>query len=881
MSLSAGTPLGPYEIVGLLGAGGMGEVYRASDTRLKRDVALKVIADSFAHDKALIARFQREAELLATLTHQHIAAVYGLEEIDGGRALVMELAEGETLAQRLARGALPLDEALPIARQIADALEYAHDHGILHRDLKPANIKVGSDGHVKILDFGLAKAMNAPGSGAASNLESPTITSPAFTQAGMIIGTAAYMSPEQARGRNVDRRTDIWAFGCVLLEMLTGSRTFDGETVTDTLAAVLTSDVSLDQLPANTPSTIRHLLERTLTRDSRLRLQSIGEARIAIERAIANPTTSTPDARQPRQASRLLPWTVTAAALIAVAVIGWSARSIPTTSAANQVTFQIAYPPGLPLGPGQRPVLSPDERKIALIARNGAIWIHELATGRWISMKTEASRGTAIWSPDGRSIGYLSAAGTLQALDLASGASRRITSLGTISDGSTGSWCQSGNIVLNNNRTNALLSVPAAGGSVTNVAEIDPAKGEIGFGRPQCLPSGRLAVIIRSLSATAVTRFGDEGTFAAGSEPDLPGVWTWIDELHGFFNNDGTLLYQEFDRQHRPVGDPEVVVRDVGSVLGNSLVSAGHHAIVYRSTEPENQRQFAWFDRHGLQIGLVDLAGGARNPQLSGDGKLLAFESFQGTTSRRDIQVLRFADGQRQQIVNSGIDNADPQWSANTGQLLFARGSEGGRVSFLIRDLASTTERPIEAIEAASSQWPTDWSSDGTKVMFSENNLACVVAGLNGSEPKTPIRYSGAAKCQFSPNGKYISYVDAVGIGSVVVEPLPPNGARWQIPSESASEPRWHPNGKELFFLDADQTLMSSEIGLDPEFKAGPPRPLFRTRIPAAMRAGVAFNYDVAPDGRFLINTVKPGTEPQALHVILNWRPKSASAGTR
>ena len=204
-----------------------------------------------------------------------------------------------------------------------------------------------------------------------------------------------------------------------------------------------------------------------------------------------------------------------------------------------------------------------------------------------------------------------------------------------------------------------------------------------------------------------------------------------------------------------------------------------------------------------------------------------------------------------------------------------------GRVSFLVRDLASTTERPIEAIEAASSQWPTDWSSDGTKVMFSESNLACVVAGLNGSEPKTPIRYSGAAKCQFSPNGKYISYVDAVGIGSVVVEPLPPNGARWQIPSESASEPRWHPNGKELFFLDADQTLMSSEISLDPEFKAGPPRPLFRTRIPAAMRAGVAFNYDVAPDGRFLINTVKPGTEPQALHVILNWRPKSASAGTR
>jgi dipeptidyl aminopeptidase/acylaminoacyl peptidase len=575
----------------------------------------------------------------------------------------------------------------------------------------------------------------------------------------------------------------------------------------------------------------------------------------------------------------LLPWAVAAAALIAVAVIGWSAGSVPISPAADQVTFRIAYPPGIPLAPGMRPMLSPDERQIALIARNGEIWIHELATGRWISMRAEGARSAAIWSPDGRSIAYHSGTEALHVLDLASGASRRITSLGTISDGSSGDWCQSGNIVITKDRNSALLSIPAAGGSVTNLAEIDPARGEVSFGRPQCLPSGRLAVLIRSASGPFLTRIGDESTFAARSGPDLPGLWTWIDELHGFFNNEGTLLYQEFDRQHRPVGDPEVVVRDIGTVQGNPLVSAGHHAIVYRSTEPENQRQFAWFDRHGLQVGLVDLAGGARNPQLSGDGKLLAFESFQGTTSRRDIHVLRFADGQRQQIMNSGIDNADAQWSANTGQLLFGRGSEG-RQNFLIRDLASTTERPIAAIAAASSQWPTDWSSDGTKVLFSENNLACVVAGLNGGEPKTPIRYSGAVKCQFSPNGKYISYVDA-GIGTVVVEPLPPNGARWQISSESASEPRWHPNGKELFFLDVDQMLMSSEINLEPEFKAGPPRPLFRTRIPTPMRTGVAFNYDVAPDGRFLINTVKPGTEPPALHVILNWRPQGASAGSR
>jgi Tol biopolymer transport system component len=874
MSLPPGTRLGSYEIVAAIGAGGMGVVYRAHDAKLKRDVALKVISDALAHDHTLIARFQREAELLATLTHQHIAAVYGLEDIEGGRALVMELADGETLADRLMRGALAIDDVLSIARQLADAIEYAHEHGILHRDLKPANIKIGGDGAVKILDFGLAKALNAPGAGT-SNIDSPTITSPAFTQAGIIIGTAAYMAPEQARGRAVDRRADIWAFGCVLYEMLTGLRTFDGETVTDTLAAVLTKEISLARLPVGTPPQIEQLLQRALTRDPRLRLQSMGEARIIIDQAIANPVPAKSAGARPRAA--LMPWTIAAAAVLAAAVMGWSSRRPGVDALPAQVTLQVAYPPGIVLASGSRPVLSHDERRIALGSRNGLIWIHDLETGKWTSSKADGLRGAPIWSPDGQAMAYLTLSGSLRVLDLATGATRSIAQFTTTGDGAGGSWCQSDVLLINTDRSSNVVSIPAAGGAATQLADVDRTKGELGFLRPQCLPGGKFAVVARSAAGYRTRRGDIQPAVGARNEGDLPGAWILLDDQRGgFITNEGMMMYQSLDARHEPIGNPEVVVRDIGIGIGMTLATAAGRAIAYRSTEAESDREFAWFDRQGLRVATLDLPGSARNPQLSSDGKMVAFETFQGDGSRRSIGILRFADSQRQQIAVNGFDNADPIWSADSRRLLFGRNTDTAR-SFYIRDLAGTTDQIVSAIPPANNQWPMDWSDDGSEVLFSDNNLACVAAALNGNVSTKPSRYQAGLSCQFSPDSRYVAFMDATS-GAVVVEPFPPTGARWQISAEAGSEPRWHPNGRELFFLDVDQTLMATDVRLDPEFKNGPPHPLFRTRIPAPMRTGAAHNYDVARDGRFLINTVKPGTSPQALHVILNWRSHSQAA---
>ncbi len=354
MSLSPGTSIGPYQISGVLGAGGMGEVYRARDSRLKRDVAIKVLPASFADDPNRVIRLQREAEILASLNHPNIAQIYGLEEAGATSALVMELVEGPTLADRLAHGPIPLDEALPIAKQIAEALEAAHEQGVIHRDLKPANIKVRADGTVKVLDFGLAKAMETTTEGMPSGSHSPTITTPAMTRIGMILGTAAYMSPEQARGARVEKRADVWAFGVILYEMLSGRRLFDEATVPETLAAVLKSELKLDALPGETPVAVTRLIGRCLTRDWRRRLRDIGEARITIEDVLAHPD-ATPHAHAPALARqplwrRTLPWAITVLALIAAALTMWAPwRVAPARAGLIRLgtRFRCRYPDAL------------------------------------------------------------------------------------------------------------------------------------------------------------------------------------------------------------------------------------------------------------------------------------------------------------------------------------------------------------------------------------------------------------------------------------------------------------------------------------------------------------------------------------------------------
>jgi serine/threonine protein kinase len=525
MGLTSGTKLEPYEITGAIGAGGMGEVYRARDTRLGRDVALKVLPQAFARDAERVARFRREAQVLASLNHPNIAAIYGFEDSGGVHALVMELVEGPTLAERIAKGPIAVEEALPIAKQLCEALEYAHERGIVHRDLKPANIKLASNDAVKILDFGLAKALQ--GDAASGDISSsPTITRMA-TQAGIILGTAAYMSPEQAKGKSVDRRADIWAFGCVLFEMLTGKMAFSGETVTDTLAAVIRAEPDWFLLPADTPQAIRQLLRRCLKKDAKQRLQSVGDARIAVEEVLsgASPEAASVSAegresRLRNQWSRALPWAATAlltivAALLAIGYLWRAPQPAPV------IVSQILPPPNQSFALGGNsagpPVLSPDGRKLAFAAMGSdgkqQLWVRSLDSSAAQPLAETDGAMYPFWSPDGGSLGFF-ADGKLKRIDASGGPP---LTLCDAPNGRGGAWNASGTILFTPDLTATVYRVPAAGGTPTEVVKPSLNTGSNRW--PQFLPDGK-HFLFYDHSATDTRE--DSGTFVGSLDGSRP-----------------------------------------------------------------------------------------------------------------------------------------------------------------------------------------------------------------------------------------------------------------------------------------------------------------------------------------------------------------------
>ncbi len=486
MTLSLGTRIGPYEVVAAIGAGGMGEVYRATDTHLGRDVAIKVLPEAFAHDAERLARFEREARTLAALNHPNIAAVYGLEKDPA--ALVMELIEGPTLADRIAHGAIPLEEALAIARQIAEALEAAHEHGIIHRDLKPANVKVRSDGTVKVLDFGLAKAMEPAGAGTAIVSQSPTITTPAMTMAGVILGTAAYMSPEQAKGRPADKRSDLWAFGCVLYEMLTGQRAFGGADVTDTLAFVITKEPDWTRLPATTPPSIRRLLRRALEKDRKRRLSDAADARLEIE----DDRVDSDAAHQHRPAKRQrLAWVAAGVFLVIAAVslpfaVVHVRESVPEE---RPIRFDVLMPEKVNVV-GAPPAISPDGTHLAFAASLGGrtqLWLRRIDSTVVQPLAGTDGADYPFWSPDSRSIAFF-AGGKLRKIDASGGPPQTLCDA-PVSRG--GDWNQDGVIVFAPTASGPLHRVASSGGTSTPLTMLDVANGEISHRNPAFLPDGR------------------------------------------------------------------------------------------------------------------------------------------------------------------------------------------------------------------------------------------------------------------------------------------------------------------------------------------------------------------------------------------------------
>lgn len=894
MGLTAGDRVGVYEIVAQVGAGGMGIVYRARDTRLGRDVAIKVLPDTFARDPEWLSRFQREAKVLASLNHPNIASIYGFEDSGNIHAFVMELVEGPTLADRIKLGAIPLEEALPIARQICEGVEFAHERGIVHRDLKPANVKVTPDGAVKILDFGLAKALEAPDSGADIS-NSPTLTIGA-TRAGMILGTAAYMSPEQAKGRPADRRADIWAFGCVLYEMLSAKQPFNGETVSDTLAEVLKFDPDWNALPAETPASVQRLVRRCLVKEPKQRLQAIGEARITIEQTL-NPSEVASGTEFASSAMtdaggqiaavpawrRALPWGAAAISLISTAILAilfWRVTSVP----ARSVYSYILPPDGTTFALGATTgtaEISPDGEKLVFVARGSdgksTLWVREL--GSLSSRPLDGTEGASFpfWSPDSDSVAYF-VPGKLMKIDTNGGPAQTICDA---QNGRGGTWSANGVIVFAPKITAQLAQVPAAGGTPTALVPSGTASGQTLTRWPVFLPDGEHFLYFggNPYGSSAGIYIGSLGSgerkFLLASDSDA------LYAAPGFllFLRGSTLMAQPFDANGLTVtGDAVPIAEHVANPLSYRMghFSASEHGeLVYDEAE-EDEKQVTWMDAGGKQLGTVGDPGIVLDLRLSPDGKTLA-EAIEDPQKRgSNLWLVDLARGVRTRFTFDPALNELPVWSPDGTQIAFSSTS-GGNLD-IYEKAANGTGTSTLLEQNLGGNNLGDWSKDGRFITYYGNSegggggLEVWILPMFGD--KKPIRLlqsqSNETHPRFSPDGKWLAYSsNESGRLEVFVVSLPQPTSKWQISSDGGNYATWQADGKKLFYVSADNKLMSVDIQeTGGSLAIGKTQTLFQM----APESSAPPAYDVASDGKkFLVAVpVTPGGV-QPVTLVTNW----------
>jgi Tol biopolymer transport system component/predicted Ser/Thr protein kinase len=869
MSLTSGERVGPYEVVSLLGTGGMGEVYRARDARLNRDVAIKVLRGDCVDQEGL-PRFAREAQSLAALNHPHIAQIYGLED----NALVMELVEGDDLSGRLVHGPLAIDDAIAIARQIAEALESAHDVGIVHRDLKPANVKVRGDGTVKVLDFGLAKVWARAASGE-DVLNSPTIASPAMTAPGIILGTAAYMSPEQARGRPVDKRADIWAFGVVLYEMLSGRRAFPGDTITDVIAAVITREPDWSALPDGVPPRVRELLQRCLEKDPRLRLRDIGEARIVLGMPHAHAHAAAPAVARTKF-QQWLPWALAALTGVA-AVAAWMLKPIP---AGRLQKMELSLP-----ATASAFTLSPDGRSIAYFT-GGVLWVRDLAALEPRQLTTSISTGQRmgmVWSPDSSSIGYNTADSKYWVIAARGGAPLQVCTIPETGQLMGALWRRDGSIVLAVWRGN-LYQVPAGGGEPRALLTIDPSK-EVDFHSPVALPDGRLAVSTHLaprdgidpgytievidgvqrqpiLAANVFQPFAyvEAGYFLAQRYDANQGIWALPYKGSGSLRADDAFAVA-------PGGDYPTA--DARGTLLYSLAPGG-----------EQMRELVWVDRAGRVIGQIGSAVNMSSPALSPDGTRVAFSARVDNT--RDIWVRDVKSGADTRVSFEADDEVDPIWFADGRRVAYHVARSGVfNVQLVMRDAGGGSERK-DLAPAIGSQM----SRDGRYLAFyiderGRNRLRYATVSADGQvSTATPLFTSSepeAAGPTFSPDGRLLAYVERQPSGNmeVFVTRFPSGEGRLQVSVGGGRAPLWGANG-ELFFLAgataSPKQMMAVRIGAGDTLRAGAPMKLFDVGAELDASDGAA-NFDVSKDGKEFLMLRRVARDGQSSRWVLvqNW----------
>ena len=908
-ALTAGVRVGPYDIVALLGAGAMGEVYRARDTKLNRTVALKVLPERFALDPDRVARFTREAQLLGSLNHPNIAAVHGLEESNGAQALVLELIDGPTLADRIAGGLIPVQEALTIARQIADALEAAHEKGIIHRDLKPANIKIASNGVVKVLDFGLAKVSDGAPESDLSGL--PTLTATALGGR-PIIGTPAYMSPEQARALPLDRRTDIWSFGCVLYEMLTGRAPFTGDTISETLVAICDSKPDLTVLPAASPPPIRRLLRRCFEKDRTRRLADMADARLDIDDALSGSDADAPVALSTSRTRARLMWAsvLLLVGLAAAAMVAWATRPVWTPPETTRTLLSVA-PTGDTSGTnaleqragGERPTgtaiaLSPDGKTLVF----GAIWggrpqLYAREMDQLAAMPIAGTSGgsSPFFSPDGQWVGF-GADGELRKVPLSGGPAVTLCKASALFGAS---WGDDGTIVFAEQRNGGLRRVSAIGG--TSESLTTPQPGEYSHRLPHMLPGSRAVIftilkgptlwddtqiVVRSLDSgkqTVLVTGGSDGRYASSG--------------HLIYIRLGTLMAVPFDPGRLAVtGGATGVIDGVmqaadrnASYMANTLAGqftvSGTGALVYLTggAVAASDRSLAWVDRHGKRLPLPAPPRSYHGPRLSPDGQRLAVSTL-GPSQVWSVDIARGAlspvtvDGQS----DHGVFAPDGKRIVFRSRAAGTEGSEGS-LYWKAADGSGAVER---LTTSGRSHTPSSWSPDGTTLAFVEEGESTGFFQFDiwvlsiGDRKTRAVIHTAANEMtpEFSPDGRWLAYVsNESGRHEVYVQPYPGPGERHLISTNGGEQPAWSGDGRELFYVQDGgyniggrvPTLMSVKVATAPAFRAGTPEAVFEN---AALWQAWGRGYDVAPDGRrFLLalNKEAPTSLPPAQMILV------------
>ncbi len=923
MTIAPSTKLGPYEILSPLGAGGMGEVYRAKDTRIERTVALKVLPEEFFEDEDRRARFEREARTLASLNHPGIAHLYSFEEIPGSSSsssrhlLVMEFVEGEGLETKVSSGPLPLEECLSYAKQIAEALEAAHEKGIVHRDLKPANVKITPDGRVKLLDFGLAKIFESESTASSPSISySPTLTARG-TAAGMILGTAAYMSPEQARGKPVDKRTDVWAFGCVLYEMLVGRRTFEGETVSDTLAAILRGEPDWAALPPGTPEKVREILRKCLRRDAKQRLHDIADARLDLEELSGagassasgasgaggyssfeeNPSSPSPAAASAERARRerrsrrslYLSWAIAAGCAALAGALG--VRALRSRAPEERVYRATINPPeGTTFvfdttQPGP-PVLSPDGRKLAFTARGAdskvRLYVRALDSSEARPLPGTDGAQYPFWSPDGRFIAF-GADQKLKRIDASGGPPSVICATSDFPKG--GSWSHTGVIVFSPASGGPLHVVSENGGASKPITKLDAKRGDNSHRMPFFLPDGKHFLYLARL-ANAQPAEGNQVLVGSvdGDEPKAilrsPGAAEYASG-HLLFLRDRALMAQRFDPKGLALqGEPHPVAESVSVLAGaaRALFSSSQAGVlvIQIGAAVVLGAQLDWMDRGGKTLGtLVDRAP-YDEVSVSPDGRTVAVSEIDLKAGTHDLWLCDVARNLKTRFTFEPGEELAPRWSPDGLSLVYVS-NRGAQQGLYRKQVAgSGVEELLYASETV--KLPSGFSPDGKLLAFQElgveTNFDIWILPLTGDRKPYPFLKTNFAEANpvFSPDGKWLAYnSNESGRAEVYVTPFPGPGRKWQVSVQGGAYPSWRRGGKEILYQELQTNRIFSVPvafkGDTPDF--GKATELFVATPPLA---GIAARFDATADGKkFIVVRPNQTRDTGSLTLVVNW----------